>query len=318
MDLTNKIIVVSNRNVNKQASDHRLFGDELNPKGAEQLNIALAEKVDEEWELELVSNPTNPAYKKPSSFEVFKSAVKSNDEKDWVFFVHGFNQDLKKNLNKCLEIQKYGVNVVAFSWPSNPGPQELWKKPKEYKRAVKNAKRSTIALERCMEKIREYIQLTQDKGCKINVNMVIHSLGNTLFQDFVQSSTYDNECEVYSNVILHQADADSLGHEQWVSKLTPHTRVYVTMNAKDKVLAVSDVVNKNRLGNSPDNCVAEQVIYADFTNGPQVGYSHRPWHDPGTKVAAIGDFYRAVFHGKRGEHVDGWKYNRFDNRYYLD
>ena len=318
MDLNNKIIVVSNRNVNKGATDHTLFGDDLNPKGAEQLNIALADKSTGSWELELLSNPTNPAYKKPSSFEVFKQAIKTNNGKDWVFFVHGFNQSLEKNLNKCLEIQDYGVNVVAFSWPSNPGPQEIWKKAKEYKRAVKNAKRSTIALERCMEKMRDYIKLTQSGDCQLNVNMVVHSLGNTLFEEFVRSSTYDNECEVYSNVVLHQADADSLNHEQWVSKLTPHTRVYVTMNGKDKVLAASDVVNKNRLGNSPDNCVADQVTYIDFTDGPKVGYSHRPWFDPGKRVTAIGDFYTEVFHGRRGEHVDGWVYDRFDNRYYLD
>jgi hypothetical protein len=318
MDVIGKIIVVSNRNVNSKATDHELFGDDLNPKGSEQLNIALAEKNNEYWELELISNPLRPAYKKPSSFEVFKKAIAQNNGKDWVFFVHGFNQDLKKNLDKCLEIQGYGVNVIAFSWPSNPGPQELWNKPKEYKRAVKNAKRSTIALERCMEKLRDYIKLAQSKTCQINVNMVVHSLGNTLFEEFVRSSTYDNECEIFSNVILHQADADSLGHEHWVDKLTSHTRVFVTINGKDKVLAVSDIVNKNRLGNSRDNCVTRQVSYMDFTNGPKVGTSHRPWHKPGAKVKEIGDFYDAVFHGLRGELIDGWKYNKFDNRYYLD
>lgn len=148
MELDNKIIVVSNRNVNKGQTDHTLFGDDLNPLGAEQLNVALASPdSDKNWQLELLSNPSRPAYKNPATFDVFKEALKLNNGKDWVFFVHGFNQDLRKNLDKCAEIQSYGVNVVAFSWPSNPGPQEIWKKQKEYKRAVKNAKRSVIALE---------------------------------------------------------------------------------------------------------------------------------------------------------------------------
>ncbi|MFT6777970.1 MAG: hypothetical protein ACJAV1_001898 [Paraglaciecola sp.] len=52
--------------------------------------------------------------------------------------------------------------------------------------------------------------------------MVVHSLGNTLFEEFV------------------------------------------TISGKDKVLAVSDILNKNRLGNSRDNCVTRQVSYMDF------------------------------------------------------
>ena len=52
--------------------------------------------------------------------------------------------------------------------------------------------------------------------------MVVHSLGNTLFEEFV------------------------------------------TINGKDKVLAVSAIVNKNRLGNGRDNCATRQVSYMDF------------------------------------------------------
>jgi hypothetical protein len=317
LNIKGKIIIVTNRNIRKLHTDVKLFGDDLNPLGAEQLNMALAEKKDEKWELELVSDPETPAYDKPKSFEIFKECLKVNNKQNWVLFVHGFNQSLYKNLEKCEELANYGLNVITFSWPSNPGPQQLWKKLKEYKKARKNAKRSAVALERMLELMSNYVTRSQSDQCELNISMVIHSLGNFLFEEFVRSTTYDNECKIFTNVILHQADADTRGHQQWVSKLTSDTQVYVTINNKDNVLCASDAVNSNRLGNSSDNCVMSDVKYFNFTNGKGVGTSHRPWKKPGKGNKAVGDFYGAVLNGMRGEHIDGWDYNKSRNYYHL-
>lgn len=316
-DVKGKIIVVTNRNLNQNQTDHKLFGDDLNPKGAEQLNMALAEKISGDWSLKLVSNPNNPSYSKPKSFEIFKKCLEVDNEQNWVLFVHGFNQSMKKNLDKCEELAGYGLNVIAFSWPSNPGPQQIWKKVKEYKKAVKHAKRSTVALERLLEIMSDYVTRYQSDECKLNINMVIHSLGNFLFEEFVRSSTYENECKIFSNVILHQADTNSKGHQHWVSKLLDDTRVYVTINDKDAVLCASDGINPNRLGNSSDNCIMDDIKYFNFTGGKKVGYSHRPWKKPGHDVPAVKNFYDAVLNGRRGEHVDGWDYHKAKNYYKL-
>jgi esterase/lipase superfamily enzyme len=317
LNVKGKIIVVTNRNINKDETGVELFGDDLNPLGAEQLNMALAEKVSEKWSLELVSNPEIPAYDKPTSLEIFKECLKVDNDNNWVLFVHGYNQSMSKNLEKCAELASYGLNVITFSWPSNPGPQQLWKKLKEYSKAVKNAKRSAIALERLLELMREYVTRYQSDECKLNISMIIHSLGNFLFEEFVRSTTYDNECKIFSNVILHQADANSKKHEHWVSKLTEDTRVYVTINDKDSVLCASDMVNANRLGSSSDNCIMQDVKYFNFTDAKGVGTSHRPWHKPGSSNKGIGDFYTAVLNGKRGENVDCWEYKKAKNFYRL-
>ena len=97
MNTKGKIILISNRNVNTQYSDERLFGDDLNPLAAEELNVALAEYTNRKWSLDLVTDPESPNYSRPVSEKVFKDAIKRNKGAPWVFFVHGFNQSLKKN-----------------------------------------------------------------------------------------------------------------------------------------------------------------------------------------------------------------------------
>lgn len=317
MNTKGKIIVVSNRDVHPQHHNHRLFGDDLNPLSPDELNIALAEKNGRSWQLELVTDPKKPNYDKPVSRTVFRDAMRRNADKPWVFFVHGFNQSLIKNLEKCREIQDYGCNVVAFSWPSNPGPQEHYKKFKEYKKARKNARRSVIALNRCVDTLAAYLREFSSEKCQVSISMVVHSLGNFLMQNYVSHPEFGDETSVFGNIILHQPDADTRHHPMWVEKLSARSRVYVTINAHDAVLATSDVVNPDRLGNTRIHEHAEGTTYIDFTWGKGVSHSHRPWHEPGEKNAAIARFYTQVFHGRRGESEPGWEYNASNGNYQL-
>ena len=321
MDLKNKIILISNRDVNPDKTDSSLFGDNLNEKSEAELNIATAEYRNRKWKLDLLSNPEEPDYDKPVSRRVFKEIIKQarNDPKakDWVFFIHGFNQSLKKNLDKCREIQQYGVNVAAFSWPSNPGPHELFKKQKEYKKARKNARRSVLAVERTMEKFAGYMEEFSNDSCPINVSLVVHSLGNYLFENFVNSADFSRETRFFSNILLHQADVDHKHHNTWTEKLSDHVRVYATINENDFVLDTSDIVNPNRLGNTARDLNARNVTYIDFTWGADIGTSHRPWKDPGKDNTAVHHFYDLIFHSRRGEKAHGWRFNRQKNAYEL-
>ena len=320
MDPKGKVVVISNRDVHPGNTDLSLFGDDLN-NPPEDLNLALADKSTGQWGLELLTNPANPDYATPVSRDLFKEIIRQTKagtmSGDWVFFVHGFNQDLGKNLDKCLEIAGYDVNVAAFSWPSNPGPQAYWKKAKEYKRARLNAERSVIALVRTLEKLVGYMEEFASAECELNLNLVVHSLGNYLFENVVKRATFDRETKFFSNAVLHQADADNRDHAAWVEKLTVDSRVYVTINEHDAVLGASDIVNPDRLGNTTRNLDANEVNYIDFTQGRAIGTSHRPWHDPGKNVVAVGGFYQAVFHGRRGETTSGWQYHATSNSYRL-
>lgn len=207
--------------------------------------------------------------------------------------------------------------MVAFSWPSNPGPQEIWKKYKEYRRAQKNARRSVVALERSMEKLTAYVNEHSVDSCDINFNMVVHSLGNYLFKNFVESDAFSGETGIFNNVILHEADCDNKNHARWVERLSDAGRVYITINKLDRVLSVSDKVNPNRLGNTVRNLNADNATYIDFTGAKGVGTAHRLWNISKKKNPKIKTIFKQLFTGERPEQGGVLTYDSKDNAYRL-
>lgn len=314
------IVIVSNRNINPDKDDHEMFGDSFNKDGQDFLRIATANNLGvDKWKLTLLDEPKNFDDLNPPSRAFFKQCLNEtkDSKKPWVFFVHGFNQSFLKNLNKCKEIEEYGVNVVAFSWPSNPGPQAIYKKLKEYKRSRKNARRSVIGLERTLEKLSAYMGEYANNSCDVNFNMVVHSLGNYLFKCFVESDVFSGETGIFNNVILHEADCDNRDHSRWVERIRDAGRVYITINKRDKVLNLSDKVNADRLGNTVRELNAGNASYLDFTGVKGVGKSHRLWHKPATKNVKIHTIFEQLFSGERPEQAGDLSYDHNDNTYRL-
>lgn len=313
MNLDGKIIFITNRNVRSGVDDHRLFGDDLNEKGGDDLNLALVEPRGEGWKFELLTDPDGGGDpENPVSRQVFEGimdlAETNPDRRRWALFVHGFNQSIVKNLKKCQELAAHGLNVIIFSWPSNPGPNadRILAKLAEYKRAQRNARRSVLALERVMEKVCGHIdELTSDKR-QLQLALVVHSLGNFLLEEYVRSRHFNRNTRAFDTILLNQADADNKDHAEWVETLTQDSRVCVTINESDKTLALSKKINGSRLGNTLRRLDARDVTYMDFTGGKGVGKSHRPWNEPGKDNPAVHGFFLAVFHGRRGEQVPGW------------
>lgn len=287
------IYVVSNRDIDESKTDEHLFGDNFNQGGSDVIRVAKAE-YDSGWELSLLEEDmSNGAIKEPT-YEIFKYCADST--KPCVIFIHGFNQSLAKNLKKCREIESYGVNVIAFSWPSNPGPNFILRKIKEYRKARKNARRSVFALERFFDKLAFFVESEGSAG-QIKT-LAIHSLGNYLTQAFVQNPDFDSQTRVFKNIILHQADVDSIGHDKWVDNLGMNSRVIITINETDDVLDFSDVINPDRLGNTVGNLGSLRARYYDFTDAKGTDDSHRLWHEPADENGNIKVFFERAFHGK--------------------
>ncbi len=122
---------------------------------------------------------------------------------------------------------------------------------------------------------------------------------------------------MFDNILLNQSDVEVRGHAEWIERLSQDTRVYVTINERDKTLKSSNRINGNRLGNTVRGLNARDVSYMDFTGGDGVGTSHRPWSTPGADNPAVHAFFKAVFHGMRGEQEEGWAYCQGDNTYRL-
>lgn len=303
------IHLVTNRNINGNKTNHEMFGDDLSKVGDSVLRVAIAEKpsANTEWKLDLLSED-GLSEDTPTPLEKVFAQV-ANDTKPCVFFIHGFNQSLKKNLSKCKEIEAYGVNVIAFSWPSNPGPEFFMYKVKEYRRAQKNARKSAIALERFFEKLDNYVQEIGNSG-QIKT-LVVHSLGNYLTQAFVSSLGFENQTSVFKNILLHQADVDSKGHEKWVDKIALNSRVIATINETDDTLDASDIINPDRLGNTAYNLNSKYVKYYNFTNVEEANDEHRLWlkyvdhniwlNDEGGAAnnEVISDFFEQIFKGNK-------------------
>lgn len=231
------------------------------------------------------------------------------------FFVHGFNQSFEKNLEKALALEKRsGVEVVAFSWPSNSGGIKI----REYRRAKRNAQASVGALDATLEKFGMYLREPFNKEalqkCDIKFSLMTYSLGNFLLQNYVINSIYEDETRIFHNVILCQPDVDNKSHSQWVEQIEAGKRVYITINENDWVLKWSDAnFQKDRLGRTARDLIASNAYYIDFTDGPNVGKTHGIFYKETNDV--VKSFFNAVLNGGRGERTEGLIFDPQINAY---
>lgn len=325
------IIVISNRNIaHPNAKDETVFGNKLSDS-PDELRVATAayNETSKKWSVALQKENAKPDAAPPSKLifdKMMSQMKKGKTSKKWVFFVHGFNQSFEKNLKKCYALEKiYGVNVIAFSWPSNPGGLPVG----EYRRARKNALASVAGLDRTIGKLATYLsERPFDPDCDVHLSFMSYSLGNYLFENFVRSPAhFDGKTKIFENIVLCQADANSEGHEEWVEKLKFCKRVYVTINENDKVLDTSDIINPDRIGNTAKNLDAEGVVYFDFTDGKNVGKTHGVFYAfncPDLKCKplknknpVITKIFSRILTGRRAESIDGVVYNPRTNAHEL-
>ena len=316
------VIVISNREVREGATDDSLFGEKSNVKGLDEIRLAEAKfnPTQNKWALTLLPEPDKLTPDTLPSRQLFKTVIKGIKEQkfksDWVFFIHGFNQSFRKTIDTSYQIsQKYGVEVIVFSWTSNPGGFVN----AEYQRALQAAKASSNAIDRALETIGRYLRersRAEIEACDIRFNLLAHSLGNYVIEQFVRNPIFSGETRIFDNIIFHQADVDNRRHRFWLDRVEHGRRLYVTINENDSVLKASDLINPARLGNTSENLMSNRAIYVDFTNGDGVGREHNFFlGDHGNEV--IKQFFQYVLTGRRGELVEGLKTEAQSNVFYV-
>ena len=318
------MLIITNRNINRSnfvngVGDENAFGDEMNIKGANETRLAHAEKVNGKWEVRLIKEPSRITSNNIPSKKAFADMVaKLADpatKRNCVFFVHGFNQSFEKNIEKALAMEKeHDVEVIAFSWPSNPGGF----KTKEYRRAKRNAIASVGALDATLEKLGQYLKVPFNKqalaACDTKFTFMSYSLGNFLFQNYVNNAIYEDETRLFDNVVLCQADVDNRDHAKWVNQIEAGKRVYVTINENDWVLKWSDAnFQRDRLGRTARDLNAHNTMYFDFTDGPGVGKTHGVFYKKTNNT--VKSFFTTVLNGGRGEQTQGLTFNPAKNAY---
>ncbi|NEZ65169.1 alpha/beta hydrolase [Leptolyngbyaceae cyanobacterium CCMR0082] len=306
------VIVISNRNVNEGSTDESLFGEDTNAKGIDEIRLAKAtlDERSKRWNLELIPEPATPTAENRPSRALFQEVIQGikdkNYKSNWVFYIHGFNQSFKKTLDASYEIaQKYKVEVIVFSWAANPGGFVT----AEYRRARQAAKASSNAIDRALEFLGAYLldrPQEEIENCNVRLNLLIHSLGNYLVEQFVRSPVFSGETRIFDNIIFHQADVDNRLHKFWMDRVQYGRRLYITINENDRVLKGSDLINPARLGNTSEDLESKRAIYIDFTDGDNVGREHNFFTgNHGNRT--IEQFFQRVLTSKRGELVEGFK-----------
>ena len=212
----------------------------------------------------------------------------TDNDRPWVFFLHGNNQTLSKNLVKSRKIQdQYQVNMVIFSWPSksydptlisqlpvtlpvavNPTPASIakWMVKGAVKKKVRQYKTARIEAEKTVPQFIDAFNLVQNElfeplkqGLNPHTCLLVHSLGHRVLRLVTEKVTPSLANYQFNSCLLHQADEADHNHQSWVAQLpmvaSDHT--HVTRNEKDLVLLLSGVVNNHfdftkahtRLGN---------------------------------------------------------------------
>lgn len=345
------MFVITNRKINTRKRGLEQFGKTPNENGPNELRIFEATRRGRGWEIDVLRDTCTRTQKQAVGLPVSKSAFASqfvarrllarvrDDRKNLVFFVHGFNNDMEAVLERAEGLERrYGVEVIAFSWPANGGGA---KGVASYKSDKRDARASAGAVYRALVKAREfldgfndellkdirekanekypdnrelhqaYVTRMAEKGCPFKVSLLLHSMGNYLFKQIQRSSTYDGHHMLFDNVILAAADTNSYEHEDWVDRIACRRRVFITINEDDSALRVSRIKSgeeqRARLGHYLHGLDSEQAFYVNVTEAQNVGSSHAYFEGEPVENESgnLFKFFRAALNGDRAEtHLD--------------
>ena len=313
-----KMLLITNRNIVKNTAGAPWFGEQVNEKGASELRLGWANKKrNGDWSVRLIPEKRQDSADAPPSKralkEYFNELKKSG--KACVFYIHGFNKSFEESLIQASNISEiYDVGVIAFSWPSYPGGWIV----NDYDKAKAIASNSVVALDRTLEKFCSFRGQEPDCVRGLSINLLIHSLGNYMFEKFICAPIFSTETRVFDNIVLNAADVDLAGHEHWTNNLKYSRRVYATLNEEDWVLGWSEAINPERLGNTGKRLVSERLVYFDLSDGKNVNGKHEHFGETAAANTVVKDFFTKVLRGKKGLPLVNTTYEDSKNAYVLD
>lgn len=341
------MFIITNRHVTAQSGGISVLGPRPNELGSNELRVVEARKHGRGWSLAPLPDEMTGAQKREmglppggaaryaSTYAAWKVLQQARKEgKNILFFVHGYNNDIKAILKRADDLEvTYNVIVVCFSWPARGGGVRGTLSYLEDKR---DAKASVGAFERFLviartrlEEMNEAakgaamakaekqhpednelrdirFQELMDKVCPVKISMMLHSMGNYLLKHTLLSSTSREIGTLFDNVALVAADTNNQGHRAWVDRIRAREAVYVVINERDKALRASETkvgeAQRARLGRTRRNLDSTLGIYIDVTDAPSVGSSHAYFEGGPVRAGSVSRaFFQKVFNGERGE-----------------
>lgn len=295
------IIVFTNRALIRTsggAGDEQLFGEIQNGKGSNELRLAIAVNDKGRWTLDLQEEKSRQ--KELPSQILFRSVLAQVRDGSlspkWVVSVHGYGQSFLDSLEEAHGLEQsyqwsrtgktsQPVNVILFSWPSNPGGVVL-DPVNAYRRAQAAAVPSAAALAIVLERVWAFFAAPALRGQPTTSSMRrippvrdfslclhVHSQGNLVLEMMTRTKALDGAPLKLDTLILHQADVDADDHTEWVNRIQFAADVVITLNAWDGILRLSDAINPVRLGIARSG-FGSRATYFDFTGGSKVAAEH--------------------------------------------
>jgi len=343
------MFIITNRQVVENSTTLRAFGKEPNKQGPNEIRMVYVEKVKKSWKVKVLPNTYNElsseekksvAFPKDytpehTSAYVAASLMKQarENEKNILFFVHGYNNDVKALLDRMDILGKlYNVIPVGFSWPANGGGA---RGVMDYLSDKRDARASTGALERTLQKAAQYVMILNDpdrqkffeeaekagkkdyeksrdrlaqkfrEKCPFKITLMCHSMGNYLYKQVFKSTITRGNPLLFDNVILAAADVNLLDHALWVDLIKFRNRLYVAINENDGPLGVSRMKmgdeQLERLGHAVKRLTSKNANYIDFTHAEGVGDSHSYFQGDPVKNPFVRDFWHKAINGEVAE-----------------
>jgi esterase/lipase superfamily enzyme len=345
--------VITNRQLKKDSGDLGIFSKEVNQKGPNELRLVKITQSGSRFKAQAIKetaiaankkkvmaklyklDPATPLLDTPSLYvaqEIFSQSAKN--KRHILFYVHGYNNDMTDVIKTAFKLEAlYDVTVVPFSWPANGGGPVSG--AASYKSDKRDARASTGALDRFLEKIQAYHRLfitaKKDKqmavakalhpdnhqqaraeftrllakDCKVTLNLLCHSMGNYLLKYTAIPSNSMMRKLIFDNVCLLAADTNNKNHRLWVEGIEARSGVYIVINEDDSALAWSRKKPGDeqlaRLGHRLKGLDAANANYLNVTSR-KVGDEHS--YFKGRPVAnndKLKTMFAALFEGQRPE-----------------
>jgi hypothetical protein len=104
--------------------------------------------------------------------------------------------------------------------------------------------------------------------------LLIHSLGDDLFESFVRDPIYSGETKIFDTIVLHQPDISEPRLHHWIDKVQWQDSMDLTYNRYDAVLRLSMLINDVRAGIAGGEDPKKMLKFVDFTHGRHIAANH--------------------------------------------
>lgn len=291
------ILLFSNRKVNLNQQGADLFLPCENPIGGADVLLATADRATGgDWRVNLVPSPPQGNWNGCGpSCALLADLVRrmqagehddrpgglrydpTNKTYNWIFFVPGYSSSARSGLQQARQLEEeYQANVMLFSWPADP-PAITVDPVRAYRQAQAAARVSAIQLDQTLEGLNQLFATPLRQGSKpvgFRFCLLMHSLGNYVFESYVRDPIYGGETDIFDTIVLHQPDISQPRLHEWITKIRFRDSLYLSYNTYDAVLRLSMLINDVRAGIAGGCDPNKTLTFIDFTHGRHIAADH--------------------------------------------